>query len=346
MKKILLSLIIIAASLNAMATDYAVATLTLKGNTSLEQGEVTLVKTDDPAASSYCAPLYIDQYHVVMYAINGTEKYQIWANADLKNFPLGIKTYSDANYTITVSNVSGSETLNLYDAEEDETIVLTAGQSYVFSAAANSMITDRFIINYDPTPDYGSYQRDVTAGNYGTICLPKAGTIAGATLFNIGSYETDMIYIDEVGSAEMEAGKPYIFQASAAQINVTYSSDVEVAAGEDNGLHGYFDANNYFVVPADAGNYILRSNQYWEVVSGQHVAYLNNYFAFIKISEINNQAPAPGRRRVGMAVNGAQVVTGIDELNAAEAPVKTVIDGKMYIIRGEHMFDATGRMVK
>ena len=148
MKKILVSLLLVAASLNAIATDFAVATLTLKGNTSLEQGEVTLVKTDDPAASSFCAPLFIDQYHVVMYAISGgDEKYQIWANADLKDFPLGIKTYSDAEYTITVSNVSGSETLNLYDAVTGQSIPLTDGQTYVFSAAANSTIADRFIIN-------------------------------------------------------------------------------------------------------------------------------------------------------------------------------------------------------
>jgi len=151
MKKIFVSLLVLAASLNIMATDYAVATLTLKGNTSLEQGQVTLVKTDNPAAASYCAPLYIDQYKVVMYAISGSEKYQIWANADLTNFPLGIKTYSDANYTITVSNVSGAETLSLYDAVTDQTIALTNGQTYEFTADANSTIADRFVINR-PTP--------------------------------------------------------------------------------------------------------------------------------------------------------------------------------------------------
>ena len=153
MKKIFVSLLIIAASLNAMATDFAVATLTLKGNTSLEEGEVTLVKTDNAAASSFCAPLFIDQYQVAIYAINGSgsEKYQVWANADLTNFPLGIKTYSDANYTITVSNVSGSETLNLYDAVTKQTIPLTNGQTYEFAAAANSTIADRFVIN-KPVP--------------------------------------------------------------------------------------------------------------------------------------------------------------------------------------------------
>lgn len=151
MKKIFVSLFIIAASLNAMATDFAVATLTLKGNTSLEEGEVTLVKTDDPAAASFCAPLYIDQYQVVMFAINGSEKYQVWANADLADLPLGIKTYTDANYTITVSNVSGSETLNLYDAVANQTIALTEGKTYEFTADPSQTITNRFSIS-NPAP--------------------------------------------------------------------------------------------------------------------------------------------------------------------------------------------------
>jgi len=197
MKKIFVSLFIIAASLNAMATDFAVATLTLKGNTSLEQGEVTLVKTDDPAAASFCAPLYIDQYHVVMYAISGSEKYQIWANADLTNFPLGIKTYSDANYTITVSNVSGSETLNLYDAVTGQSIALTNGQTYNFTAAANSTIADRFIINY-PLPTvkqicfndeklqltkYAGAKVDVYL--QGEAAPAKSETVAGDALYEI-----------------------------------------------------------------------------------------------------------------------------------------------------------------
>ena len=154
MKKIFVSLFIIAASLNAMATDFAVATLTLKGNTSLEEGEVTLVKTDDPAAASFCAPLYIDQYQVVMFAINGSEKYQVWANAELENLALGIKTYSDESYTITVSNVSGSETLNFYDAITNQTIALTEGKTYDFTiepAQKNQTILNRFMIK-EPAP--------------------------------------------------------------------------------------------------------------------------------------------------------------------------------------------------
>ena len=207
MKKIFVSLFIIAASLNAMATDFAVATLTLKGNTSLEQGEVTLVKTDDPNASSYCAPINsIDLYQVIMFAINGSENYQIWANADLENLALGFKTYSDANYTITVSNVSGSETLNLYDAVADKTIALTDGATYEFAAAANQTITNRFsVVAAAPaTPKFCFELEKLTVKGFNGKKLSiakKDGTVVVAE-FTLGDeYEYDF------QPATVEAGK-------------------------------------------------------------------------------------------------------------------------------------------
>jgi hypothetical protein len=41
-----------------------------------------------------------------------------------------------------------------------------------------------------------------------------------------------------------------------------------------------------------------------------------------------------------------QVVTGIDELNASEAPRKVLINGELFILRGEKMYDAKGQLVK
>jgi hypothetical protein len=47
-----------------------------------------------------------------------------------------------------------------------------------------------------------------------------------------------------------------------------------------------------------------------------------------------------------MGVQGEQVVTGVENLNASEQPVKLLINGQIFILRGEKMFDATGRLVK
>lgn len=210
-----------------------------------------------------------------------------------------------------------------------------------------------------PTPDYGSYQRTVTAGNYGTICLPQAGTIEGATLYEIGSFENNIIYVDEVIGGVMEAGKPYIFQATADQLNVTYTSaTVEQTAGNANGLHGFYnleDENATLPLADNAslGNYILYQNAYW-LVSGR-AAYIANYRAYIKISEIQNTPapePTPGqapRRRVAMSVHGEQVATGFENgelINGENGVQKVLIDGELFILRGEKMYDAKGQLVK
>ena len=214
----------------------------------------------------------------------------------------------------------------------------------VYTAALGDFFIDNLYFFSDP-----DYARDgLTVGNYGTICLPQAGEIVGATLYEIADYANNMIYVDEVQDGVMEAGKPYIFQATSDKLNVYYTSaTVEGTAGSANGLHGFYNLTNedaQFNIPVDEGNYILYQNQYW-LVSGR-AAYINNFRAYIKIGEINYTAPSPSRRRVAMAVNGEQTATGMDAINATDAPVKMVINGQLFILRGEKMYDTTGRLVK
>ena len=200
--------------------------------------------------------------------------------------------------------------------------------------------------------NFGSYHRNVTSGNYGTICLPYAGTISGATLFEIAGFDGSMILCDEITDGKMKAGRPYIFKAAASQLTVDYTANIKTAAGSHNGLYGFYNLENMATDDADQkaltqddGNYILYSNAYWLV--SERDAFIYNFRAYIKLGEIENAGePAPGRRRVAMAVHGEQVVTDIDAINASEKPMKLMIDGQLFILRGEKMFDATGRLVK
>ena len=186
-----------------------------------------------------------------------------------------------------------------------------------------------------PTPDY---TREVTNGHYGTICLPKAGTIEGATLYEIGAFENNLIYIDEVGTT-LEAGVPYIFYASGAQLNVYYTDKTadDVPFGNANGLFGFYDLENE--------NATLPLADDASLVSGR-AAYIANYRAYIKLGSITPKAAAPGRRRVAMAVNGENAATGFENIESGDKPMKVMIEGTMYILRGEKVYDATGRLVK
>ncbi len=194
------------------------------------------------------------------------------------------------------------------------------------------------------------YTRDVTEGRYGTICLPNGGVMVGAALYEVAYFDASQkkIFFDEVLNGAMVAGTPYIFlpEENVTQLKVYYTDAANAAAGNANGLFGSYTKTE---LEQNAGNYILYNNQYLLVNSDD--VYVGENRAYIKIGveggvPTNAVAPAPGRRRVAMGVLNEQVVTGVDELNAAEAPVKVMINGQMFILRGEKMYDTTGRLVK
>ena len=156
------------------------------------------------------------------------------------------------------------------------------------------------------------------------------------------------IYFDEVLNGEMEAGMPYVFlpNEGASKLGVYYNDNTaaDAAVQHHNGLYGSYERIN---VPENAGNYILLNNQYYYVNTDN--VYCGANRAYIKLADIQDYdsgMPAYGRRRVSMDVAGENVATGVDELNASDAPVKMMIDGQLFILRGEKMYDATGRLVK
>lgn len=334
MKKIFVSLLILAASLNAMATDFAVATLTLKGNTSLEQGEVTLVKTDDPAASSFCAPLYINQYDVVIYTINGSEKYQIWANADLTNFPLGIKTYSDASYTITVSNVSGSETLSLYDVVADQTIALTEGQTYPFTAATNSFINDRFIINY--VEQVTSYTVNLNAYGMATFSAAERTVVpAGLKAYAAGNLSGTELTLTEV------AGPGDYIPANTGVLLYGEQSGNPYAMTIDAGDAAAFAGNKFHAATewtASLENvYILHGNELWQYTGTEFAP--NK--AYLQISMPAGTSYAP--KRISMHFDAA---TGVENVEAVAPVEKFMQEGQVLIRRGENVYNLQGQIIK
>ncbi|MBR6493347.1 MAG: hypothetical protein IKT13_05365, partial [Paludibacteraceae bacterium] len=70
----------------------------------------------------------------------------------------------------------------------------------------------------------------------------------------------------------------------------------------------------------------------------------------VKLSEIPDAtpAPAPGRIRMLMNVNGHNTPTGIDQITNDQLPMtnKVIIDGHLFIIRGEKMYNANCTLVK
>ena len=145
MKKLALMLLGFAATINAMAVDYtAKAVVTLQSEAGY-MCELTLRQADEYGALNG-ADLYMDGLHVALYAINGTTPLQIAKATDLDGTKVGFMGDASTSYTLTVSNVAGSETLYLWDWDF-KSYALTEGASYTFDAEANATIENRFSIH-------------------------------------------------------------------------------------------------------------------------------------------------------------------------------------------------------
>ncbi len=248
------------------------------------------------------------------------------------------------NITQIVITSTSSKPANAFSIEGDngnyayESLVGTwTGSSASIQLNASSQVRMTEIqVTYIPS----AYQRNVTAGNFGTICLPFDGTIEGAELLEFVDKDADNIYLGN-SDATVQAGKPYVFLANANQIRVTFTDNTFVAASDHNGLHGTY------VDMADAelnGKYLISNNLYY-LINTEDCS-LKAYRAYFLLSEVPGGGALSPQRRFAIGNGAPQVVTGIDALNASETPVKMIIDGKMYILRGEKMYDATGRLVK
>ncbi len=182
------------------------------------------------------------------------------------------------------------------------------------------------------------YSRTVTAGNFGTICLNKAGKFYGGTLYNIADKGDNSIVLEEAGE-EMVAGKPYIFRSNAATVYAMFSSETTADAGNANGLHGVYsqtDASNDWCV--------VYNNQYWNVNSDNVKVGAN--CAYFVLSEINAQANVPGRRRITMNANGTNTATGVDNVENAAQSVKMIENGQVIILRNGQKYNVAGQIVK
>lgn len=276
-------------------------------------------------------------------ASNG--KYLTSATSGTGNNLLEADNYSldNAKWTISISN----EVASIVAAAGKTTVMQYNRANTLFSCygSANQKPVRIYMLQEDtpvvPQPDY---TRSITAGQFGTICLPNSGRIEDATIFEIAHTKDGKIFFDEISEATMVAGRPYIFYPNngASELKVYYTGSENAAAGTYNGLYGSYVQSQ---LAQNDGNYILYDNKYYLVDSE---AYVGANRAYIKLGEVptEEQAPAPGRRRVSMDVQGEQVATSIINTHYGDQPMKVMIDNQLYIIRAGQMFDMTGNKIK
>ena len=305
----------------------------------------------------------------------GDKAYNTTANGSYEGKgTLSFTTTVPGLVTITARSWNNSPNLKIGDqavinslsgsTKVSKPVFVPAGEVVISASNANDgMRIMKIEFDADLTTDkiagsfFEGYERTVDPQYYGTICLPKAGVMVGATLFQIAymDYKEDgvtpyKVYYDQVEGGIMEAGMPYIFLAEESTVGVFYSGLTEEEANHYNGLHGTLE-NITSGMDAE-GRYMLYNNKVLHSTNPASSLMANR--AYIQIDEIpgyNNPsyaAPAPKYRRISTGFNGANTTTGMDQITNDQLPMtnKVIIDGRLFILRGEKMYDATGRLVK
>ena len=202
---------------------------------------------------------------------------------------------------------------------------------------------------------------DLSAGKWGTIC-PKqtVENVEGASFYQITYLEEQNnlpynVVFDQIEGTTLTAGKPYFFIAEGEEIkgNPTGTELTEAGAGV-NGFYGYIGASPLALpnihteyTPGADNTFVIYNNSVFRISSDTDLKSERCYIN-INASEPSRtpSSASPVRRRIVMGVQNTNTATGMDELNASEAPRKMIIDGKMYIFRGEKMYNANGILVK
>ena len=307
--------------------------------------------------TSHLAPLTVTYFDGKLYNVNEADKALIeWERAVVDGkatfynngkYLSGISTETDLTLATTAcewtisedSYLIGSRTF-LYNAENNWF------RNFGTSNAGNKNYSDMPTVT---APVYATgdivYTRDVTPGNYGTICLPYASdNFTGATFFEVAGKEGDKVFFDEVTT--LEAGKPYIFMAESNKIVLSQTGESAVEAGKSNSLQGTFSQINPATDNELVDNYMVVNNVIKKCGVNCGLQAYRAYFIAAELETLGTpSAPVPGRRRVAIG-QAPQVATGVDQVQGDNVPTKMIINGQLFILRGEKMYDAQGKLVK
>lgn len=233
----------------------------------------------------------------------------------------------------------------------------------IFACYASATQNDITLYVPQPASTKEVIRGELSNGKWGTIC-PKQNVeeVEGATFYQISYLEEQEgmpynVVFDAISGTTLTAGQPYFFIAEGTEIRGIKSGDAVTSGSHVNGFYGWISptddpmelttwnvdydasANNTYVI---YDNSVLRINQSGTMLKSER-CYIN-----INSTEPSRSliSPMPGRNRIRMSVQNTNTATGMDAINASEKPMKMVIEGQLYILRGEKMYNANGRLVK
>ncbi len=137
MKKLLVSLLVIAATMNVFAITYTAKAKVVMKSDDGQSSTLYLIQSDDltdGVNASYCGPIDLDGREIAIYAVFEGVNYESFGSKDISGLTYAFKTNDSESYTFTVSKVEGTETIVWADAAGG-TYSLTEGATWNMTKA-------------------------------------------------------------------------------------------------------------------------------------------------------------------------------------------------------------------
>lgn len=263
--------------------------------------------------------------------------------------PAAVEYEEGETFTVAAADLFTAPADKEFDKWNDGTNDYAPGDTYTVGTA--DVVLTAIWKDAAPEPTYETVRTGLDINRFYTVCLPKKViAIKGASFWTLNNKSQDgaTAYLEEeTNNLPFAAGKPFIIQATADKLEVVYEGEATETPGVNGAIHGtltYMDAAALAAAGSDV--YMLFSNELRPVGENNH---LDANRAYVKVGELNSVSSvpqgAPGKRVVAMPMQKDQA-QGFENLDASEKPLKVMIDGTLYILRGEKVYDATGRLVK
>lgn len=275
---------------------------------------------------------YGSQYKIELPATDNVWKYRYIAT-DAAN------GWNGSNIIIYINGTDGGNTT-----------AIANGAIYLADIAATSITSKPEINTY-------TYTRENASNSYGTLCLPMAGSVSGATLYSVAGKQEEggklYIVLEEQGDA-LAAGEPYIFETDGSTLTATMSGPHSAVNADAHGLVGTYqqitapaynapDDLNYVLALDDSNNTVFKK-------VGANVT-VGAYRAYINIKNAGDYSPAsaaPGRKYIRFGIEGTEEEQAVEMIydDASLRTRKIMQNGHLYILRDGHLFTAQGTQIK
>ena len=151
--------------------------------------------------------------------------------------------------------------------------------STIFGLTATNGTATITDIHFTVATNEDVHERTTEAGNYGTICLPRAANSLMAEIYSISGISGNNLTLQKLGAEEqMSAGTPYIYKATQDNPTFTMSGEAVSEPVAATGLVGTFTeinapkGDNYFVL---SGNKLYNVDADASVTVGANRAYID-----------------------------------------------------------------------